>query len=197
MIDLNLIDFKDLSKLFLNYNDISYIKSSNKIQFENIELENNKFLNFKSNKNYYIIQGKNRSYKLTETNIHDNNKLAHSFDKPEIKFAYKIIEKKKFLGNNEEIKKYMIEMCILLQIDHPNIIKTFEIISDSNNYYIIMEYNFEKKLLDIIVEQKYLTEEESAFYFYQIISGLEYLHSKNICHNNLNTQNILINSKKK
>ena len=91
----------------------------------------------------------------------------------------------------------MIEMCILLQIDHPNIIKTFEIISDSNNYYIIMEYNFEKKLLDIIVEQKYLTEEESAFYFYQIISGLEYLHSKNICHNNLNTQNILINSQHK
>ena len=197
LIDLNLIDFKDLSKLFLNYNDISYIKSSNKIQFENIELENNKFLNFKSNKNYYIIQGKNRSYKLTETNIHDNNKLALSFDKPEIKFAYKITEKKKFLGNNEEIKKYMIEMCILLQIDHPNIIKTFEIISDSNNYYIIMEYNFEKKLLDIIVEQKYLTEEESAFYFYQIISGLEYLHSKNICHNNLNTQNILINSQHK
>ena len=176
----------------MKYNYISYIKGSNKILFEIIETENDKFTNNKSYRNFNEIKGKNRSYKLTKTNIYDEIYLAYCLEKPEIKYSYKIIEKKK-ISNEDDSKKYIMEMCILLQIDHPNVVKTLEIISDSRNFYIIMEYNFEDKLLDIIVKQKHLTKEESAYYFYQIISGLEYLHSKKICHQNLNSQNIIIN----
>ena len=156
----------------MKYNYISYIKGSNKILFEIIETENDKFTNNKSYRNFNEIKGKNRSYKLTKTNIYDEIYLAYCLEKPEIKYSYKIIEKKK-ISNEDDSKKYIMEMCILLQIDHPNVVKTLEIISDSRNFYIIMEYNFEDKLLDIIVKQKHLTKEESAYYFYQIISGLE------------------------
>ena len=112
---------------------------------------------------------------------------------PKIKYACKILEKSNII-EEEDLKRCVREMSILLQMDHPNVIKTYEIISDSMRHYIIMEYCSKGELFEQIVKENRFSEEKSAFYFYQIISGIEYIHSKNICHRDLKPENILLNS---
>ena len=150
----------------------------------------------KSSKNKFIIKGKKDTYNLTE-NIGKGTfgkvKLAYSMKNPKIKYACKILEKSN-ITEEEDLKRCVREMSILLQMDHPNVIKTYEIISDSMRHYIIMEYCSKGELFEQIVKENRFSEEKSAFYFYQIISGIEYIHSKNICHRDLKPENILLNS---
>ena len=144
----------------------------------------------------FIIKGKKDTYNLTDTigkGTFGKVKLAYSIKNPTIKYACKILEKSN-IKEDDDLKRCIREMSILLQMDHPNVIKTYEIISDSMRYYIIMEYCSQGELFNHIVKENRFSEEKSAFFFYQIISGLEYIHSKNICHRDLKPENLLINS---
>lgn len=42
--------------------------------------------------------------------------------------------------NGDEEKKFLEETNILKDMDHPNIVKLFEIFKDKTNYYLITEY---------------------------------------------------------
>ena len=146
--------------------------------------------------NKLIIKGKKDTYSITETigkGTFGKVKLAYSIRNPKMKYACKILEKSN-ITEEEDLKRCNREMSILKHMDHPNVIKTYEIISDSLRYYIIMEYCSEGELFDHIVKESRFSEEKSAFYFYQIISGIDYIHSKNICHRDLKPENLLLNS---
>ena len=150
----------------------------------------------KSSDNKFIIKGKKDIYNLTETigkGTFGKVKLAYSVKNQKIKYACKILEKSN-MKEDDDLKRCIREMSILLQMDHPNVIKTHEIISDSMRYYIIMEYCSKGELFDHIVKENQFSEEKSAFLFYQIISGVEYIHSKKICHRDLKPENLLLNS---
>ena len=55
-----------------------------------------------------------------------------------------------------------------------------------------MEYCNGGELFDYIVKKRKLSEEEASIFFYQIIKGLEYIHSNGIAHRDLKPENILI-----
>ena len=87
------------------------------------------------------------------------------------KVAIKIINKKKIINKYHEtsIKR---ELDILQNIKHINIINTKQILNDSENIYIIMEYCENGELFNHIVEKQRLNENESAYFYYQLINGL-------------------------
>jgi len=107
------------------------------------------------------------------------------------KVAIKIIDKEKMIAfqNIERIKR---EFNIIKELDHINIIKTFSITDDSKKFYIIMEYCEKGELFNYIIKNKRLKENEASFFFYQIINGIEYIHSKNIVHRDMKPENILL-----
>ena len=82
------------------------------------------------------------------------------------------------------------EIEILKNLDHPDIVRIMEFYNTEDNYYIINEYCPGGELFEQINNQ--FSETQIAVMFRQILSGLAYLHSKNIIHRDLKLENILI-----
>ena len=64
------------------------------------------------------------------------------------------------------------EMKMLSELDNEHIIKVFQIYENENHYLIIMEYCEGGELFNYIVEKQRLSENESAYFYYQIIQGV-------------------------
>ncbi len=91
-------------------------------------------------------------------------------------FAMKVIPK----GDNPEASVNEIEM--LKKLDHPNILRLYEVSQDNDNYYLITEYCSGGELFDRIAEVKHFTEGSAASIMRQLLSAVAYCHSRKIVH---------------
>ena len=105
--------------------------------------------------------------------------------------AIKILEKKKIV-NKDDAERVDREIEILKRIKHINIIRVMNIESDPEKIYIIMEFCQNGELFCHIVEKQQLDEQEAAYFYYQLINGLECLHYNGIVHRDLKPENLLI-----
>ena len=98
------------------------------------------------------------------------------------RFATKKIDKK--FTSNPKAKKYLDnEIAILKDINHPNIVKLYDVKETSQFYYLITEYCNGSSLTDCLdwyQEEKNCAfpEEVVQYLMRQIVSALKYLHEK-------------------
>ena len=88
--------------------------------------------------------------------------------------------------------KFLKEIQVLKELDHPNIIKIFEYYVDNKNHYIITELITGGELYETIAKSHKFNEKKAAFIMKQILSALNYLHSKGIVHRDIKPENILV-----
>lgn len=81
------------------------------------------------------------------------------------------------------------EIEILKDFDHPNIIKAFQTIETSINYYNVFEYLNGLSLKEKVKRNG--NEIALSKYVHEIIGGLNYMHLQKVVHCNLNPSNIL------
>ena len=112
------------------------------------------------------------------------------------KVAIKILDKKKIV-EKADLERILREMKMLSELDNEHIIKVYQIYENENHYLIIMEYCEGGELFNYIVEKQRLSENESAYFYYQIIQGVEYIHSQGIAHRDLKPENLLLDQNKK
>ena len=112
------------------------------------------------------------------------------------KFATKKIDKK--FTANPKAKKYLDnEIGILRDIDHPNIVKLYDVKETSQFYYLVTEFCNGGGLSDCLEQyqekhNKAFPEEIVQYLMKQIVSALRYLHNKTILHRDIKLDNILV-----
>lgn len=107
------------------------------------------------------------------------------------KRAVKVIERSKI----RNFQRFYNEVNSLKTLDHPHIIKLFEIYEDKTHVFLVQELCTGGELFDFIVEQEFLTEEMAAKIFSQIIQSILYCHKNRICHRDLKPENFMLKSK--
>ncbi|OMJ91761.1 hypothetical protein SteCoe_5662 [Stentor coeruleus] len=110
------------------------------------------------------------------------------------KRALKSIKKLPLTSSQLSEEYKVAEMQILRQLDHPNIIKCFEIFEDCDNFYLALEYCEGGSLMKKLKENVVFTEKQAAEIIDQILSGVAYIHQKNLIHRDLKLENILLQS---
>ena len=78
-----------------------------------------------------------------------------------------------------------MEIDIHLSVDHPHIIKLWEVIEEGPLIYMIMEYAENGNLFSFQNMKQVFSESEAYMFFSQAISAIKYLHSINIMHRDL------------
>ncbi|KAH8880165.1 Pkinase-domain-containing protein [Thozetella sp. PMI_491] len=84
------------------------------------------------------------------------------------------------------------EVAILKLIEHPNIMKLYDIWENRSEIYLVTEFVEKGDMFEFINWQGRMREEEAMYYFRQIMRAMEYIHSFNICHRDLKPENILL-----
>ena len=81
-------------------------------------------------------------------------------------------------------------------IDHPNILRLYDVWETSTDLYLIMEYVEGGELFDYLCSKGRLSTSEALGYFQQLISAVHYCHQFNIAHRDLKPENLLLDVNK-
>ncbi|KAJ4970170.1 hypothetical protein NE237_003269 [Protea cynaroides] len=107
--------------------------------------------------------------------------------------AIKVIDKEKVLkvGMEEQIKR---EIYVMRLVRHPNIVQLYEVMATKTKIYYVMEYVRGGELFDKVAKGK-LNEDVARMYFKQLISAVDYCHSRGVYHRDLKPENLLLDEK--
>jgi calcium-dependent protein kinase len=168
-----------------------------------IKIENSKLASSSDN-----IKIKNLITKV-DSQVEDNYKILNKLGKGSFGSVFKVLHinsgllramkiiKKENLIYQDDDKKFLNEVKILMACEHPNIIKIFEYYNDEHNFYLITEYISGGELYETIVSWKTFDEEKACYIMSQILEAINYLHSIKIIHRDIKPENILVENKVK
>ncbi|EPT00691.1 hypothetical protein FOMPIDRAFT_140356 [Fomitopsis schrenkii] len=88
------------------------------------------------------------------------------------------------------------EIVVMKLIEHPNIMRLYDVWETSSELYLILEYVEGGELFDYLCDKGRLPTNEALSFFQQIIAAVHYCHRFNIAHRDLKPENLLLDNDK-
>lgn len=106
--------------------------------------------------------------------------------------AIKIIKIEKLMKVDADLATLEREFQILRNMDHPNIVKLYEVYKDEKYLYFVMEYLEGDNLYEgFIKRHDNVNEKHIRDLFFQIIKAVQYMHKSGIAHRDIKPENIM------
>ncbi|CAL9055204.1 unnamed protein product, partial [Musa banksii] len=104
--------------------------------------------------------------------------------------AVKVIDKEKVLkvGLIDQIKR---EISVMRLVKHPNVVQLYEVMATKSKIYFVLEYVKGGELFNKIAKGR-LKEDVARKYFQQLISAIDFCHSRGVYHRDLKPENLLL-----
>ncbi|XP_041127478.1 serine/threonine-protein kinase SIK2-like isoform X2 [Polyodon spathula] len=118
-------------------------------------------------------------------------KLArHKVTKTQV--AIKIIDKTRLDPSN--LEKIYREVEIMKLLNHPHIIKLYQVMETKDMLYIVTEYAKNGEMFDYLTSYGRMIESDVRKKFWQILTAVDYCHRHNIVHRDLKMENLLLDA---
>ncbi|KAI3666855.1 hypothetical protein L6452_41893 [Arctium lappa] len=107
-----------------------------------------------------------------------------------VSVAVKIIDKEKVLkvGMMNQIKR---EISVMRLVKHPNVVQLYEVMASKTKIYFVLEYVKGGELFNKVAKGK-LKEDAARNYFRQLITAIDFCHSRGVYHRDLKPENLLV-----
>ncbi len=118
--------------------------------------------------------------------------VYHGFDTAENRpVAIKML-RDEYAGNTESLRRFRNESKAIYSLDHPNIVKIYDVLLDRQNPVIIMEYVSGITLKEYIERMGVVTPNIAAALCVQLMLALRHAHDNGIVHRDIKPQNIMV-----
>lgn len=109
--------------------------------------------------------------------------------------AIKSMSKETLQSEEDLRRRTKLEMGILQQSNHPNVVRLFDTFETEKHICFVMELCSGGDLFSYIKKRRRLKEEVARFFFRQIVEGLAYIHNvKLVVHRDIKLENILLDA---
>ena len=106
-------------------------------------------------------------------------------------YSIKAISINQIISNNLT-DRLLLEKQILLNIDHPFIVKLVKSLKDKTYIFLIMEYVKGKELYQLYLQNDFFSKFQSQFYSASMLLAINYLHQNHIIYRDIKMENIMV-----
>ena len=107
------------------------------------------------------------------------------------KQAIKVLPKKR-LGDASYLDRFRLEALATAALDHPNIVRAYDIDNEGDVHYLVMEYVAGRDLQAVVNSSGPLDFRDAANYVAQAAHGLQHAHDAGLIHRDVKPANLLL-----
>ena len=108
--------------------------------------------------------------------------------------AIKVLPKSR-VNDSSYLARFHLEAQATASLDHPNIVRAYDVDNDGEQHFLVMEFIDGKDLQNIVKQEGALPLELACNYIAQTAEGLAYAHENNLIHRDIKPANLLIDDK--
>jgi serine/threonine protein kinase len=109
--------------------------------------------------------------------------------------AIKVLPKSR-VDDSSYLGRFRLEAKAAAKLDHPNIVRAYDIDDDNGTHYFVMEYVAGRDLQQIVKEDGLPALDKAVNYIGQAAEGLEHAHDNGLIHRDIKPANLLYDDKK-
>ena len=115
-----------------------------------------------------------------------------AYDRVEGRWVAIKILKEEFSNNSDFLRRFRNESKAIAVLNHPNIVKVYDVSFGDQIQYIVMEFIDGITLKEYIEQEGTIRWQEAVHFTTQILMALERAHEKGIIHRDIKPQNIML-----